>query len=60
MNQRGPHISRHGLERLGIGNIAAAHWNYRRSALYEEAVRRGEAQIAEGGALIAMTGAGLY
>ena len=57
MNQRGPHISRHGLERLGIGNIAAAHWNYRRPALYEEAVRRGEAQIAEGGALIAMTGA---
>ena len=56
MNQRGPHISRHGLERLGIGNIAAAHWNYRRPALYEEAVRRGEAQIAEGGALIAMTG----
>ena len=57
MTQRGPHISRHGLGRLGIGNIAAAHWNYRRPALYEEAVRRGEAQIAEGGALIAMTGA---
>ena len=56
MNQRGPHISRHGLERHGIGNVAAAHWNYRRPALYEEAVRRGEAQIAEGGALIAMTG----
>ena len=57
MNQRGPHISRHGLERHGIGNVAAAHWNYRRPALYEESVRRGEAQIAEGGALIAMTGA---
>ena len=57
MNQRGPHISRHGLDRHGIGNVAAAHWNYRRPALYEESVRRGEAQIAEGGALIAMTGA---
>lgn len=56
MDQRGPRISRHGLDRHGIGNVAAAHWNYRRPALYEEAVRRGEAQIAEGGALIAMTG----
>ena len=57
MNQRGPHISRHGLERHGIGNVAAAHWNYRRPTLYEESVRRGEAQIAEGGVLVAMTGA---
>ncbi len=56
MDQRGPQISRHGLERIGIGNVAAVHWNYRRPALYEESVRRGEAQIAEGGALIAMTG----
>ena len=56
MTERGPKISRQGLDRHGIGNVAAAHWNYRRPALYEEAVRRGEAQIAEGGALIAMTG----
>ncbi len=36
--------------------VKKAHWNLPRAALYEEAVRRGEAQVAEGGALVAITG----
>ncbi len=57
MKQRGLYISRYGLEPQGIRDPVAAHWNYPRPALYEEAVRRGEARIAKGGALVAMTGA---
>ena len=36
--------------------VKKAHWNLNRARLYEEAVRRGEAQVAEGGALVALTG----
>ncbi len=32
------------------------HWNYSAPALYEEAIRRGEGQVAKGGALIVETG----
>ena len=57
MKQHGLHISRYGVESHGVRESAAVHWNYPRAVLYEEAVRRGEARIAEGGALVAMTGA---
>src|SRR5882672_11869565 len=45
-----------GLEDYGISGLAAAHWNLPAEALYEEAVRRGEGQIAHGGALAVQTG----
>jgi phosphoenolpyruvate carboxykinase (ATP) len=52
----GPVISRHGLDRHGIRNFAAAHWNLAAPALYQHSLRRGEGQLAEGGALVVLTG----
>jgi len=46
----------HGLEKQGFRNLKHVQWNLPASALYEEAVRRGEAQVANGGALVALTG----
>jgi phosphoenolpyruvate carboxykinase (ATP) len=45
-----------GLEAHGIENVARVLWNLSVSALYEEAVRRREALIAEGGPLVCRTG----
>ncbi len=45
-----------GLEDYGISGLAALHWNLPAAALYEEAVRRCEGQIAQGGALAVHTG----
>ncbi|MCI0421447.1 MAG: phosphoenolpyruvate carboxykinase (ATP), partial [Acidobacteria bacterium] len=45
-----------GLEDYGIAGVAAIHWNLPAAALYEEAVRRREGQIAQGGALAVNTG----
>jgi len=45
-----------GLEHYGISGLAATHWNLPVAALYEEAVRRREGQIAHGGALAVHTG----
>ena len=56
MEQKGPQISSHGLDRLGLRDIKTAHWNYAAPALYEEVVRRDEGIIAEGGALVVRTG----
>jgi len=56
MKNRGPYVSRHGLDEQGIHNVELAHWNYLRPALYEEAIRRNEAQISKGGTLVARTG----
>ncbi len=56
MTNFGPVISRHGLERHGIGNFAAAHWNLAAPALYQHTLRRGEGRLAEGGALVVLTG----
>ncbi|HEX2442717.1 MAG TPA: phosphoenolpyruvate carboxykinase [Vicinamibacterales bacterium] len=44
------------LEAHGIENVARVHWNLSVPALYEEAVRRREALIAEGGPLVCRTG----
>jgi len=46
----------YGLESQGFRNLKNVQWNLPASALYEEAVRRGEGQIAKGGALVALTG----
>jgi phosphoenolpyruvate carboxykinase (ATP) len=45
-----------GLEAHGIENVARVHWNLSVPALYEEAVRRREALVADGGPLVCRTG----
>jgi len=56
MKNEGPHVSKHGLDRHGIEDAGTVHWNLPAAALYEHAVRRGEAQIAAEGPLLADTG----
>ena len=46
----------HGLEALGIVRSGRVHWNLSPAALYEEALRRREAQLAAEGPLVARTG----
>jgi phosphoenolpyruvate carboxykinase (ATP) len=46
----------HGLEALGIVRSGRVHWNLSPAALYEEALRRGEATLAADGPLVARTG----
>ena len=43
------------LDRHGIRNTGKVPYNTPVSALYEEAVKRGEGEIAEGGTLVAYT-----
>ena len=45
-----------GLRAAGLMNLAQAHWNLSVPALYEEAVRRREALIADSGPLVCRTG----
>ena len=56
MEQVGPKISRHGLDKLGIKNFKTAHWNLSVPAYYEHAIRRGEGILTEGGPFMAVTG----
>ncbi|HYE00917.1 MAG TPA: phosphoenolpyruvate carboxykinase [Alphaproteobacteria bacterium] len=44
------------LAAVGLGHTGTVHWNLSVPALYEQALRRGEAKIAQGGALVALTG----
>src|SRR6476620_10112188 len=46
----------HGLGRHGFRNLKCVHWNLSAPALYEEAVRRGEGQVAANGPLVVRTG----
>src|SRR5215216_3258751 len=46
----------HGLEALGIVRSGRVHWNLSPAALYEEALRRKEGQLAAEGPLVARTG----
>ena len=48
--------SRHGLETNGLEQLGAVHWNLTTPALSEHALRRGEASLGEGGALVTRTG----
>nr|WP_293949374.1 phosphoenolpyruvate carboxykinase [Sneathiella sp.] len=56
MEQLGHHKSRFGLETNGLEKVGRAYWNLSTPALYQEAIRRGEASIAAGGPLVALTG----
>ena len=46
----------HGLDEVGIVRSGRVHWNLSPAALYEEAIRRGEAALAADGPLVARTG----
>ncbi|TXM76993.1 phosphoenolpyruvate carboxykinase [Methylobacterium sp. WL69] len=48
--------SGHGAEAIGFRQLKAVHWNLEAPRLYEEALRRSEAELARGGALVATTG----
>jgi phosphoenolpyruvate carboxykinase (ATP) len=56
VEQVGPKISRHGLDKLGIKNFKTAYWNLSVPAYYEHAIRRGEGILTEGGPFMAVTG----
>ena len=56
MDNRGPAISRHGIDEQGLGAVATAHWNLPPGRLVELAVSRGEAWLDNHGALICHTG----
>ncbi len=56
MKNSGPYVSRHGLEIHGITEAGTVHWNLPPARLYEEAIARGEANIAAEGPLVAHTG----
>ncbi len=51
-----PAASHHGLDTLGIKTKGREYWNRTPPALYEEALRRQEGTLAEGGPFVAITG----
>ena len=57
MENLGPFISRFGLDRQAITGVRRAYWNLSPARLYEEALARGEATLAQAGPLMAETGA---
>ena len=56
MRNRGAHVSRHGLDMHGIETGGRVYWNLPPARLYEEALKRGEAELAAEGPLVARTG----
>ncbi|NLO92547.1 MAG: phosphoenolpyruvate carboxykinase (ATP) [Elusimicrobia bacterium] len=48
--------SKHGLELHGLDKTGAQHWNLPVPELYRQALARGEGCLADGGALVALTG----
>ncbi len=56
MNDRGPFASRFGLDHSGLATRGKVYWNLPAARLYEESVRREEAEIAAEGPLVARTG----
>ena len=56
MQQAGFVVPKIGLDSLGLKNLGNVHWNLSVPALYEEAIRRREGQVADGGAFVVRTG----
>jgi phosphoenolpyruvate carboxykinase (ATP) len=46
----------HGVEKFGLKDLAAVHWNLPDTALVEHAIANGEGFLVEGGAFCAETG----
>ena len=49
-------VSRHGLSHQGIRHYATAYWNLSPAQLIQLAVKRGEGELTQGGAFLALTG----
>ncbi len=45
-----------GLDKIGLKNTAEMHWNLPVASLYEEAIRRREGSLVDGGPLAVLTG----
>ena len=56
MEDRGVFVSRHGLDGQGLAGVATAWWNLPSARLCEHAVQNGEAVLAPGGPVAALTG----
>jgi phosphoenolpyruvate carboxykinase (ATP) len=56
MHQTGTFNMAHGADRFGFQQLSAVYWNLGAPQLYEEALQRREAVVAQGGALVAETG----
>ncbi|ASY64836.1 Phosphoenolpyruvate carboxykinase [ATP] [Sinorhizobium sojae CCBAU 05684] len=56
MEQLGSRNPSNGLETIGFSDLSVVRYNFEAAELYEEALRRGEAQLTAQGALCARTG----
>jgi len=56
MEQLGTRNLANGLEKLGFTDLETVRYNLEAAELYEEALRRGEAELTAHGALVARTG----
>jgi phosphoenolpyruvate carboxykinase (ATP) len=56
MQNRGPFISRFGVDQQGLTTSGTVYWNLPPARLYEESIRRGESVLTADGPLAAVTG----
>ncbi|MEQ9246516.1 MAG: phosphoenolpyruvate carboxykinase (ATP), partial [Nitratireductor sp.] len=56
MNETGMRNPACGIDSNGLKTTGAVFYNFQPAALYEEAIRRGEAKLTADGALVAETG----
>jgi phosphoenolpyruvate carboxykinase (ATP) len=56
MHQAGPFNPTFGVESFGLKDLKSISYNLQAPRLVEDAIRRGEAMVAKGGALSAETG----
>ena len=56
MENLGYHISKLGLDRHGLKDVATARWNYGTPALYEQSLYRREGELSADGCIVTKTG----